>query len=70
MTDLLIRYQNAKKENPLSSSFVNFQHAITGMALTKGKVRKGFLEHVDRKDYDEADLDRLVDYLHERSNRG
>lgn len=64
--DLQTRFLEEKKLSPFSSTFINFQHAIKGLKLTRRTLQAGFLKFVDRKDYDEVDLDRLIDYLYNK----
>lgn len=61
--ELQSRFKEEKELHPLSSTFINFQNALKGLKITKRGVLTGFLQLVDKKDYDDADIDRLIEYL-------
>lgn len=62
--DLQSKFLEQKELHPLSSTFINFQNALKGLKITKRGILAGFMLHVDKKDYDDADIERLIDYLY------
>lgn len=66
MTDLQSRFYEEKAKHPLHSTFINYQNALKGMKITRRGILAGFLIHVDKKDYDDADTERLIDYLSQK----
>ena len=53
--------------NPNLSSFIIFGRVIAGKNIPKFYVGKWFLKLVDKKDYDSADEQSLIDFMHART---
>jgi hypothetical protein len=61
------KFKHELRMNPNYSSFIIFGRMIEGLKMPKFYVGKWFLKVVDKKDYDEADVDDLIAHLCRRT---
>ena len=60
-------FKRLLKSTPDLSSFIVFGRFIEGKKIKKFYVGKWFLQAVDKKDYDSADEQSLIDFMYLRT---
>ena len=61
------KFKNECRLNPNLSSFIVFGRMIEGLKMPKFYVGKWFLKCVDKRDYDSADEQKLIDFFCRRT---
>lgn len=67
MTDIQKILQQAIEKNPLSSSFMQVWFAVKKQSLSR-EIISIFFKEIDKKDYDQKDKERLIDWLYQQSS--
>lgn len=68
MRSVEARFNKAKKQNPYWSDYVCLAEATQGQKFTRRRLYHHFFQLVDKDDYHEKDVNKLIKHLWKNSN--